>query len=181
MDKEGDIEIEELNKRTKEEENKLLSPKVDIVFQALFGEIGNEKITKRFLEAILDRKIEEVNLSENIVLRRETESDKLGVLDVLAKIDGEEYCNIEMQMAIQENILERVLYYWARIYVRNMKKGNDYRNLKRTIQVLITNFEVKKLKEQEYHTKWEIIEEKRKESDIDKGFRGTYNRDTKDI
>lgn len=122
MDEEGNIEIEELNKASKEK-SKLLSPKVDIVFQALFGEVGNEKITKKFLEAILGRKIEEVNLSENIVLRRETESDKLGVLDVLAKIDGEEYCNIEMQVAIQENILERVLYYWARIYVRNMKKG----------------------------------------------------------
>ena len=104
------------------EKSNLLSPKLDVVFQALFGEVGNERITKRFLEAILERKIEEVNLSENIVLRRETESDKLGVLDVLAKIDGEEYCNIEMQMAIQENILERVLYYWARIYVKNMKK-----------------------------------------------------------
>ena len=114
MDEEGNIEIEELNKASKEK-SKLLSPKVDIVFQALFGEVGNEKITKKFLEAILGRKIEEVNLSENIVLRRETESDKLGVLDVLAKIDGEEYCNIEMQVAIQENILERVLYYWARI------------------------------------------------------------------
>ena len=64
---------------------------------------------------------------------------------------------------------------------KKYEKRKDYRNLKRTIQVLITNFEVKKLKEQEYHTKWEIIEEKRKKSNIDKGFRDTYNRDTKDI
>ena len=32
-----------------EEENvKLLSPKIDVVFQALFGEVGNETITKKF-------------------------------------------------------------------------------------------------------------------------------------
>ena len=61
---------------------------------------------------------------------------------------------------MQENIIERILYYWARIYVRSMKKGNDYKSLKRTIQVLITNFEVKDLESLEYHTKWEIIEEK---------------------
>ena len=82
------------------------------------------------------------------------------MLDILAKIDGKEYCNIELQIAMQENIIERILYYWARIYVRSMKKGNDYKSLKRTIQVLITNFEVKDLESLEYHTKWEIIEEK---------------------
>lgn len=42
MDKEN-IEMEELNKRTKEEKNKLLSPKVDVVFQALFGEVGKKE------------------------------------------------------------------------------------------------------------------------------------------
>ena len=82
------------------------------------------------------------------------------MLDILAKIDDKEYCNIELQIAMRENIIERILYYWARIYVRSMKKGNDYKSLKRTIQVLITNFEVKSLESLEYHTKWEIIEEK---------------------
>ena len=82
------------------------------------------------------------------------------MLDILAKIDDKEYCNIELQIAMQENIIERILYYWARIYVRSMKKGNDYKDFKRTIQVLITNFEVKDLESLEYHTKWEIIEEK---------------------
>ena len=36
---------------------KLLSPKLDVVFQALFGEVGSERITKKFLEAILDKKL----------------------------------------------------------------------------------------------------------------------------
>lgn len=55
MDKEKDKETEELKENTKER-SKLLSPKLDIVFQALFGEVGSEKITKRFLEAILRKK-----------------------------------------------------------------------------------------------------------------------------
>ena len=55
---------------------------------------------------------------------------------------------------------ERILYYWARIYIRNLKTGNDYINLKKTIEVLIVNFEIKELKELEYHSKWKIIEEK---------------------
>ena len=95
----------------KETKKKLLSPKLDIVFQALFGEVGSEKITKKFLEAILERKIEEVDLSQNIVLRRENIEDKMGVLDVLAKINNNEYCNIEMQLVGKEKLLERMLYY----------------------------------------------------------------------
>ncbi len=156
MNNEGKIK-----NNTKDESNKrkLLSPKLDVVFQALFGEVGNERITKEFLEAILERKIKEVDLSGNIVLRRENKDDKMGVLDVLAKINDNEYVNIEMQVADKDNLLERILYYWARVYTRNIKKSEDYIELKKTIEILIVDFEIKKLKELEYHSKWKIIEE----------------------
>ena len=114
------------NTKTKEEGKKLLSPKLDVIFQILFGEVGSEKITKSFLEAILGKEIKEVDLRENIVLRRENLEDKMGVLDVLAKINDEEYCNIEMQMVERDKLLERILYYWAKVYTRNIKKGKDY-------------------------------------------------------
>ena len=113
------------NTKEENEEKKLLSPKLDVVFQALFGEIGSERITKEFLEAILERKIEEVDLSGNIVLRRENVEDKMGVLDVLAKINDKEYINVEMQVYNKKNLLERILYYWAKIYTRNIKKKED--------------------------------------------------------
>ena len=44
-------------------ETNIVSPKLDIVFQALFGEVGNENITKRFLENILETKIDSIDLS----------------------------------------------------------------------------------------------------------------------
>ena len=144
----------------KEGEKKLLSPKIDVIFQILFGEVGSEKITKSFLEAILGKEIKEVDLEGNIVLRRENLEDKMGVLDVLAKINDEEYCNIEMQMVERDKLLERILYYWAKVYTRNIKKGKDYIVLQKTIEVLIINFEIKELKELGYHSKWKIIEEK---------------------
>ena len=33
--------------------NKILSPKLDVVFQILFGEVGSENITKDFLNSII--------------------------------------------------------------------------------------------------------------------------------
>ena len=43
--------------------NDILLPTIDVVFKALFGEVGSEKITSRFLESILQRKIETLDLS----------------------------------------------------------------------------------------------------------------------
>ena len=77
---------------------KLLNPKLDVVFQALFGEQGSERITKAFLETILEVRIEEIELNQNAILRRENMKDKLGVLDVLAKINNNENVDIEMQI-----------------------------------------------------------------------------------
>lgn len=151
-----------------------LSPKLDVVFQALFGEVGSERITSNLLEAILQEKVEDIDLSKNIVLRRKYEHDKMGVLDVFAKINGTENCNIELQVSKQSELIERLLFYWARVYVREIHEGNQYGTLNRCIVILICDYsleEMKKLEESEafegmkkdfenlpYHTEWKIIE-----------------------
>ena len=137
---------------------KILSPKLDVVFQALFGEVGSEKITGRFLQSILKQEVSEVDLSQNIVLRREQEDDKLGILDIMAKINEKEYCNIEMQLVDTGEIRERILYYWSKIYARQLKKGQKYRELEKTIVILIANFEIKGLEDLKYHTEWKIMD-----------------------
>ena len=139
---------------------KTLSPKLDVVFQALFGEVGSERITKNFLETILNKKIEKIDLSKNPILRREFKDDKLGVLDILAELDGKEKCNIEMQLVNSKSIIERILYYWSRLYSRQMKIGQDYNLLERTIIILITDFKIEGLEELDYHSTWKIIETK---------------------
>lgn len=138
----------------------ILSPKLDVVFQALFGEVGSEQITSKFLESILNQKIESIDLSKNLVLRRDYPDDKLGVLDIIAKINDSEYCNIEMQVAEQEEIIERILFYWSKLYTKQIKSGQSYDSLEKTIVILITNFNVQGLESLEYHTSWKIIEEK---------------------
>lgn len=70
----------------------------------------------------MDKKLEEVDLSRNIVLRRENPEDKMGILDVLVKIDKEEYCNVEMQMLEKDRLIERILYYWSRLWKKFKKE-----------------------------------------------------------
>lgn len=148
------------NQEKEKNKPKLLSPKVDIIFQILFGEVGSEIITKKFLEAILNKKIESVDLSQNIVMRHENIGEKMGVLDVLVKFDDKKFCNVEMQLIEKDKLFERILYYWSRIYTKQIKSGNDYVFLNKTIEVLIVDFEIDSLKDLEYHTMWKIIETK---------------------
>ena len=133
-------------------------PKMDIIFQAIFGEVGSENITKDFLEKILKRKIEKISLDKNPILRRELKDDKLGVLDVVTELDGKEKCNIELQLIDKNNIIERMLYYWSKMYTRQIKAGDDYNKLEKTIVILIADFNIKGLEEVEYHSTWKIIE-----------------------
>ena len=139
---------------------KTLSPKLDVVFQALFGEVGNESITKGFLETILERKIDSIDLSKNPILRREFKEEKLGVLDIIAKLDKNEICNIELQIVDKKNIIERILYYWSRLYSRQIKSGEDYKILQKAIVILITDFKIENLEELDYHSRWKIMEDK---------------------
>ena len=133
-------------------------PKMDIIFQAIFGEVGSENITKDFLEKILKRKIEKISLDKNPILRRELKDDKLGVLDIVTELDGKEKCNIEMQLIDKNNIIERMLYYWSKMYTRQIKAGDNYNKLEKTIVILIADFNIKGLEEVEYHSTWKIIE-----------------------
>lgn len=133
-------------------------PKMDIIFQAIFGEVGSENITKDFLEKILKRKIEKISLDQNPILRRELKSDKLGVLDIITELDGKEKCNIEMQLIDKNNIIERMLYYWSKIYTKQIKAGEDYNKLEKTIVIFIADFNIKGLEEVTYHSTWKIME-----------------------
>ncbi len=144
-----------------EQQNKKIRrypPKMDIIFQAIFGEVGSENITKDFLEKILKRKIEKISLDKNPILRRDLKDEKLGVLDIVTELDGKEKCNIEMQLIDKNNIIERMLYYWSKMYTKQIKAGDDYNKLEKTIVILIADFNIKGLEEVEYHSTWKIIE-----------------------
>ena len=140
---------------------KLLDPKNDYVFKRIFGQIGNEDITKSFLSSIIPDKIEKIELDCNPIMDKDLLDDKLGILDIKAKLNNNIVCNIEMQICDKKNIEKRLLFYWSKMYAQGIKQGKDYDELKRTIVILISDYNLEKLKEiPEYVTKWNIREEK---------------------
>ena len=85
----------------------------DLVFQRIFGKVGNENITKAFLEKVLGIEIESLTLDTNKRLIGERPEDKIGRVDVKAKLKDGTKVIIEMQVTEYSYMVKRLLYYWS--------------------------------------------------------------------
>ena len=64
-------------------------------------------------------------------------------------------------MADNKDTVKRILYYWSKTYSKQLKRREYYKDLKKTIGIIITNYEVEELKGiEELDTKWQIINDK---------------------
>jgi predicted transposase/invertase (TIGR01784 family) len=139
---------------------KLLNPKLDYVFKRIFGSNGSEEITKDFLRAVTKENITEIELDCNPITEKDLYDDKLGILDIKAKLNNNINCNIELQLVDKKNIEKRLLFYWSKMYTSSIKKGEDFEKLQKGIVVLISDYNLDNLKENgNFMTKWQIREE----------------------
>ena len=130
------------------------------MFKRIFGHIGNEDITASLISSIVKKQITNVKLDNNTILEKDLFDDKVGILDIRAKIDNNINCNIEMQLIDKKNIEKRILFYWSKMYSSSIKAGKDYDDLEKTIVILISDYELDSLKKiPKYQTKWQIREE----------------------
>ncbi|MGN1326804.1 MAG: Rpn family recombination-promoting nuclease/putative transposase [Clostridia bacterium] len=147
------------NKQEKsKEEVKLLKPKNDIVFQSLFNK-NNEEITKNFVQALLDEKIENIVINEDKELVRERPEDKLGILDLQIDVNNNEKIDVEIQLIERKNFAERLLFYFSRLYQSQIKRGGDYSEAKRVVLIAILDYKLsltEKLEQME--TIWQLRE-----------------------
>ena len=140
------------------EKKSILQPKNDVVFKALFSR-GKPRITQAMLEAILKMKIDKLELDKSTDLLNENADDKNGRLDLRAIINGNTECDIEVQLVSNDNITERFLYYWAKMYAANLKIGDKYSDLRKTISIIILDDDFKLTKNLERpQTTWRIRE-----------------------
>ena len=148
---------------SKNRERKLLKPKIDIVFQSLFSK-ENLEITKAFAEDILDEKIESIIINEDKNLLREKMDDKLGILDLELDVNDNKKVDVEIQLIDKKDFIKRLIWYFARLYGKQAKKGKNYNDIKKVVLVAIVDFEIKETKNfKEMETIWKLIETKKRE------------------
>ena len=151
----------------------------DIVFKRVFSKEGNEDILKALLEAILEIPIREV-IVKNPELPRNLYESKAGLLDVKVEIDKDIICNIEMQVKDLKNMDKRSTYYMSRIVSEELKKSEDYIQVKNTIVINLLNFEF--YQRNSYHSIAHMKFEKTKENEfVDMGYQKEEEIATKDL
>ena len=81
---------------------------------------------------------------------------------------------MEMQVVDRKNIEKRLLYYWSKMYIQGIKKGEDYEKLERSVIVLFADYELDVLKSiEKYVTQWNKRKrvkkfKNKKENELDK-------------
>ena len=142
----------------------ILDPKNDVVFQKIFGSPENEDILISFLSALLEEtekeKIKHIEYVDTKLSDIETLDDKIGILDVRVVTEKGIHINIEMQLINRYNMINKALFYWSRLYSSQIKKGESYKNLSKTITINILNFNY--IDSKKYHTIYHLCEDDEK-------------------
>lgn len=148
-------------------DNKIYSPKKDIVFKKLFGSEDSKNILKGFLNDMvgLDIKSEnDISIMNTEVSPEELEK-KGSRLDVRTRI-GETEIDIEIQCESEKDFSDRTLYYWAEMYRGSLPAGTPYGNTRKAITLNLLDFNMFKC--DEYCSKFMICETQRGEALTDK-------------
>lgn len=123
---------------------KLLDPKNDLVFQKLFGMKKHKHILIGFLNAVLKTneldRIKDVYFDEKQLDVTLLTSEKLSILDLHVVTETSININVEIQLINQYNMIKRTIFYLSKMVLSQLKKGEDYSALRRTITINILNF-----------------------------------------
>ena len=140
----------------------------DYIFKRVFTFEGNESALKDLLEAILKKDIKTVTIKNPEIIPYEKD-EKRGLLDIKAETDDGTILDIEMQMEDEKNTDERGTQYLGKMITEQLKKGDKYKKLKKSIVIFITNYNF--LKRNSYHSVGKMkFEETLKEEYVDMGY-----------
>lgn len=106
-----------------------MSPLADPVFKRVFGE--EKEILMELINAVFKLEHPVVNIEYlPIELLPKNIADKTTIVDVRCTDDMSRHFIVEMQILKQDFFHERSFYNAARVYSRQIKKGDDYDQLK---------------------------------------------------
>jgi len=126
-------------------QTELMTPKIDFVFKLIFGNEKDTSFLISFLNAALDLTGEKAIKSVIIkspINDRQTEEDKLSIMDIKAQTNDETMINIEIQLRDQHNMRQRTLYHLSKMITERLNKGEDYQKIAKTVAINILDFDL---------------------------------------
>ncbi|MDR1928270.1 MAG: Rpn family recombination-promoting nuclease/putative transposase [Oscillospiraceae bacterium] len=138
----------------------ILTVRTDVVFRRLFGTENNIKFLKDFLQAVLafdDQEFVGLKITDPHQLP-DTPKGKLSILDVKVITASGKHLNVELQVLQNPEMKSRITYYLSKMVTEQLSSGKHYDELKRSICIVVTNFNIIKETEQ-YHTIFRMLEQ----------------------
>ena len=137
----------------------LMSPRVDYAFKEI---MMDEKARIGFLSAMLKLNPEDIKETQvlNTNLRKQSEKEKLGILDVRILMNNNTEIDIEIQLAAMNIWADRALFYLAKMYTEQISAGEDYTVFKKCVSISVLDFKLFE-NESEFYSCFHIREDSR--------------------
>ena len=117
-----------------------IRPINDFAFKKTFGTAENRVALISLLNAILQPTLPLVEVTlENPYNLKDFEEDKLSILDVKAVDRAGAIYDIEMQLAIFEGLVQRIVFYGCELYAGQLKAGEGYAGLHPVSSICLLN------------------------------------------
>jgi predicted transposase/invertase (TIGR01784 family) len=124
---------------------KFADPKNDIAFKKIFGDENKTEVLISFLNSILEfknnKQIKSLTIANPYQVPK-IEDLKNTILDIKAINQDDEEFIVEMQVERDKNFAKRSLYYTSKSYVNQIKKAEQYKELKKVYFVGILDFAI---------------------------------------
>ncbi|HJD55415.1 MAG TPA: Rpn family recombination-promoting nuclease/putative transposase [Rickettsia endosymbiont of Pyrocoelia pectoralis] len=115
-----------------------INPRVDLAFKKIFGVEENKDLLISLINSIVSEKDQVAEVT--LLNPKNFAADKLSILDIKAKSESGKMFNIEIQVTDEADYDKRALFYWSKLYTEQLKAGDDYSKLNKTIGIHILNF-----------------------------------------
>ena len=137
-----------------------ITPRVDFAFKKLFGTEENKDLLISLINSIISEEDQIVSLEiKNPYNFAQFRSDKESILDIKARDANGTYFNVEMQVGTEVNFDKRTLYYWSNLVSSQLKRGDIYDKITKTICINILAYNIIRNSD-EYHNEYKILNTK---------------------
>lgn len=113
----------------------------------------NETVRRHFISDVLGIPLSNIKSVRilNPFLWKRYKKQKLGILDIQLELNNDAKINIEIQLKQMQNWKKRSVFYLAKMFTADLRRGENYEKAKRCIVITILDFEPEGCTDTDYH------------------------------
>ena len=120
--------------KRKLEEGKIIPLIFDLAFKKVFGDIKHKERLELLLSSILRKDVKVIEIMNNEIIG-DNKKDKRNAVDLVCMINDRYLVNVEVNTSYQDYIKNRNLLFLFRLASKELKSGEKYKDISKTIQI----------------------------------------------